>query len=88
MRDDTCRSYLDENKAAILALAARLNAGSGDGGCSSRKAKFVEDTIGWLELGQRKGFSQGGFVFGKDCARIMLAEHAAAQSEGGMSDAE
>jgi hypothetical protein len=37
MRDDTYRSYLDENKSAILALAARLNAGSGDGGRSSRQ---------------------------------------------------
>lgn len=43
----------------------------------------------WLEYDQRTGtytdkevpaeFSQGGFPFGKDCAKIVLAEHEAAE---------
>jgi hypothetical protein len=65
--------------------------------CERCHAKLAFESIWWLELDQRNGtysleavpeeFSQGGFAFGKDCARIMLAEHAAAQSKGDTSDA-
>lgn len=53
--------------------------------CERCHAKLAEDKIWWLELDQRTGtysleavpeeFSQGGFAFGADCAKIMLAEH-------------
>ena len=59
------------------------------GFCERCHAKLAFESIWWLELDQRTGtysleavpeeFSQGGFAFGKDCAKIMLAEHAAAQ---------
>ena len=58
------------------------------GFCERCGAKLAGDKIWWLELDQRTGtytdqevpaeFSQGGFAFGKDCAKIMLAEHKAA----------
>ena len=59
--------------------------------CNAKLAEIRngEYNIVWLELDQRTGtytnqevpteFSQGGFPFGKDCAKIMLAEHEAAQ---------
>jgi len=57
--------------------------------CERCKAKLKDDNIFWLELDQRtftytneavpEEFSQGGFSFGKDCAQVMLAEHADAQ---------
>jgi len=55
--------------------------------CERCGAKLAEDKIFWLELDQRTGtytldvpekFSQGGFAFGQDCAKIMLTEHATA----------
>ena len=59
------------------------------GFCERCGAKLAGDKIWWLEYDQRTGtysleavpeeFSQGGFSFGKDCAKIMLTEHAAAQ---------
>jgi hypothetical protein len=59
------------------------------GFCERCGAKLAGDKIWWLELDQRTGtytdqevpaeFSQGGFAFGKDCAKIMLAEHKAAE---------
>lgn len=59
--------------------------------CEHCKAKLNPDKAVWLELDQRTGtytdqpvpeeFSQGGFPFGADCAKNMLAEHAAAQGK-------
>ena len=61
------------------------------GFCERCGAKLAGDKIWWLELDQRTGtytdqevpaeFSQGGFAFGKDCAKIMLAEHEAAEQK-------
>lgn len=57
--------------------------------CERCGAKLAKDKIVWLELDQRTNtytsepvpqeFSQGGFAFGKDCAKIMIAEHAKTQ---------
>ena len=57
--------------------------------CERCSAKLNLDKIWWLEYDQRTGtytdkevpaeFSQGGFPFGKDCAKKALAEHEAAQ---------
>jgi hypothetical protein len=62
--------------------------------CERCGAKLAEHRNGeynivWLELDQRTGtytdkgvpaeFSQGGFPFGKDCAKVVLAEHESAQ---------
>lgn len=51
--------------------------------------KGGEYNVIWLEYDQRTGtytnkevpaeFSQGGFPFGKDCAKVVLAEHEAAE---------
>lgn len=60
--------------------------------CERCKSKLNPDMAVWLELDQRTGtytdqpvpekYSQGGFPFGADCARIALAEHIAAQEQG------
>ena len=60
--------------------------------CERCKSKLNSDKAVWLELDQRTGtytdqpvpeeYSQGGFPFGADCARVALAEHIAAQEQG------
>lgn len=59
--------------------------------CKKKLAEYRggEYNIVWLEYDQRTStytdkevpaeFSQGGFPFGKDCAKVVLAEHEAAQ---------
>lgn len=57
--------------------------------------KGREYNVIWLEYDQRTGtytnkdvpteFSQGGFPFGKDCAKIVLAEHEAAEQNNACS---
>jgi hypothetical protein len=62
--------------------------------CERCKAKLAEHRNGeynivWLVLDQRTGtytdkeipdeFSQGAFPFGRDCAKVVLAEHEATQ---------
>lgn len=59
--------------------------------CEHCKAKLNPDKAVWLEYDQRTGtytdqpvpeeYSQGGFPFGADCARVVLAEHSAAQGQ-------
>lgn len=60
------------------------------GYCSRCQLKLNPKRTVWLTLDQRTNtytdqhvpdeVSQGGFEFGKDCAAILLAEHAAATS--------
>jgi hypothetical protein len=65
--------------------------------CERCGAKLAGDKNWWLELDHRTGtytdqevpaeFSQGSFAFGKDCAKIMLAEHKAAEHSVHMDSA-
>jgi hypothetical protein len=60
--------------------------------CIRCEAKLADSKIVWLEFDQRTGtytdkpvpaeFSQGGFPFGKDCAKVEIARHEAAHNPG------